>query len=310
MKFTRDDTLLAHALELSEDTDRYIVFHCADGDVVTRSIFLRLHSRLISGLVDSVTSNPGARCEYSIMLPDIPRTHILHILELITEGVSEVCAGTDEVINLTHGVIHTARFLGINISRGRNDPIMKPKENQENKYPLRVNSEEVEKTDPSEDKCADGWLRRHGWDEDSRQSGNKLVELKESKFMKEEEKIDSTQVSESQNSESSEFKHTESLMKIEAKESLVQDIILVSKEGSNVGPIRNRYTNSEPDNNFSSHHHPYAWWGQGNPFYMNHANFSRGIGVGRWPRPSRGPGLLGNYPRGGFGWYMDRPFWN
>ncbi len=27
-----------------------------------------------------------------------------------------MCTGTDEVINLTHGVIHTARFLGINIS--------------------------------------------------------------------------------------------------------------------------------------------------------------------------------------------------
>ena len=68
-KLKRDDALLKHALELSQDTDRYIVFHCAGGDVVTRSIFPRLHSRLISSLVDSVPCSPG----YSIMLPDVPR---------------------------------------------------------------------------------------------------------------------------------------------------------------------------------------------------------------------------------------------
>ena len=72
-KFVRDNALLKSALELSTDTDPFIVFHCADGALVTRSIFLRLHSRLISGLVDSVSSSPGERREYTIVLPDIPR---------------------------------------------------------------------------------------------------------------------------------------------------------------------------------------------------------------------------------------------
>ena len=147
-----------------------------------------------------------------------------------------------------------------------------------------------------------------------------MVEFKDDKAMKEEEKTKNIQVSKSQSIESSEFKHTKSLKMIkEVKENLVQEIILVSKEKSNVGPIRtsssnpsesNRYTNSEPDNIVSSHHHPYAWWGH--PLYMNHqgmysTNFGREMGVGRWPRPSRG---IASYPRGAFGWYMDRPFWN
>ena len=68
-KLKRDDALLKDALKLSEDTDRCIVFHCAGGEVVTRSIFPRLHSRLISSLVDSVPYSAG----YSIMVPDVPR---------------------------------------------------------------------------------------------------------------------------------------------------------------------------------------------------------------------------------------------
>ena len=72
-KLVRDGALLKSALELSADTDPHIVLHCADGALVTRSLFLRLHSRLISGLVDSVTTIAGERREYSIMLPDVPR---------------------------------------------------------------------------------------------------------------------------------------------------------------------------------------------------------------------------------------------
>ena len=270
MKFERDDALLKYALELSEDTDRFIMFHCADGDVVTRSIFLRLHSSLISCLVNSVPSSPGARCEYSIMLPDVPRAHILHIIELITEGVSDVCAETVEVVNLTWGVINTSKLLGINICRDEGKiPIWKPREGEESSF------------SPKE----------------TRQSGNRLSE-----HNKEEEVSMSTK--------SMESKLTKSQMKIEDEGNHVQDIILGSKESSNVGPIRtaNTYTNSlsvRPDNNNTSRYQPYSLWGH--PLHLNHPNFGRGMGMSRWPGPSGG---FGSYPRGGFGWFMDRPYWN
>ena len=281
MKFERDDALLKYALELSEDTDRFIMFHCADGDVVTRSIFLRLHSSLISCLVNSVPSSPGARCEYSIMLPDVPRAHILHIIELITEGVSDVCAETVEVVNLTWGVINTSKLLGINICRDEGKiPIWKPREREENNFSSK----------------------------ETRQPGNKLNKVNDSEHNKEEEV--------SMSKKSMEFKLTKSQMKIEDEGNHVQDIILGSKESSNVGPIRtaNTYTNSlsvRSDNNNTSRYHPYSL--EGNFLHFNHPNFGRGMGISRWPGGLLGPGPstgFGNYPRGGFGWFMDRPYWN
>ena len=117
MKYTRDNALLHYALELSQDSDQYIMFQCSDGDVVARSIFFRLHSRLISGLVDSVPRSLGDRQEYSILLPDVTRAHLLHIIELITDGVSESGSEVTSLYSLATGIITTAKFLGINISR-------------------------------------------------------------------------------------------------------------------------------------------------------------------------------------------------
>ena len=132
------------------------------------------------------------------------------------------------------------------------------------------------------------------------------MELKNSEHTKEEEKINRLKVSMS--TKSMESKLTKSQMKIEDEENPVQDIILGSKESSNVGPIRTANPNSSsvgPDNHNTSRYHPYSWWGH--PLHINHPNFGRGMGMSSWPGHSGG---FGNYPRGGFGWFMDRPYCN
>ena len=313
IKYTRDNALLHYALELSQDSDQYIMFHCSDGDVVARSIFFRLHSRLISGLVDNVPRSLGDRQEYSILLPDVTRAHLLHIIELITDGVSESGSEVTSLYSLATGIFTTAKFLGINISRfgWTWEPVAEAELGHENKEGKKLTeknsvciSRERHRDQEESIQGKPAPITNDGCKEHVKKLDDKVVEV--SGFIYEESMWKDVKIEEEEEEEEEERKvmlsstvqHQEESSTLNSRQgqSKVKDQYwnekekwekrhnesIVQHQKSNIGPIRTTaaaYSNYFSNNTMNT-------WGWGHPLFNNNL------------LPPQGRGLLGPYPRG------------
>ena len=209
------------------------------------------------------------------------RAHMLHIIELITKGESDLGAETINVKKLTDEVTHTAMLLGINI-------INSSYQERQKEVPIKEESGDKtpeEKVDPivKEEvvEVAYGYK-----DMDLENSEYEYVEVKiEDTFKEEKIKVEtgeSIQFSENLKTQTSSSQE---------KEKHIEDILRNSREivRSTIGPTRtgsyisNQPNESGPTNNNIPLHHPYAWWGH--PIYMNPPSYGRG------PDTSRGRGV-------------------
>ena len=211
------------------------------------------------------------------------RAHMLHIIELITEGKSDTGEEMVDVKKLTYDVIRTAMLLGINIinssyqERNGNSIKVESEYNEsEEKARPNVKEEVVE--------VADGYK---DMDLEDSPSGHENVEVKEECF-EEEIKLETSECVEV--SENLKTQTSPSQIKIKQKEKHIEDILRRSREivRATIGPIRTSSSNC-PSTSGILGPHPYAWWGH--PVYMNLPHFSRGPNRGGSRRGGRGGGV-------------------
>ena len=115
-------TLQSALLEFREKADGSILFHCTDGKIEVKSTFLKLHSKLINQMIADVPSDEKevptkfftTKClkQHTVILPDVLKSHISHLMNLITFGSSKFSVSnqseTDSMIN---EVLNTAVLL-------------------------------------------------------------------------------------------------------------------------------------------------------------------------------------------------------
>ena len=127
-------SMLKAALQFQNRTDGRIHFYCSDGMVEVKSTYLKVHSKLLSQILPGVPfeelkdNTVASTCskEHTVLLPDIQKSHILHLISLITFGkiqfsvkkLSEIESFSD-VIN---EVLSTADLLEINVTNYGLDP--------------------------------------------------------------------------------------------------------------------------------------------------------------------------------------------
>ena len=94
---TYDDhfSVLQSALEFQSKIDGNIHFFCSDGRIDVRSTHLKVHSKLLSQIIPNnaqfeglKASSPFSRFtnELTVLLPDVRKSHIEHLMNLITFG--------------------------------------------------------------------------------------------------------------------------------------------------------------------------------------------------------------------------------
>ena len=82
--------ILQEAVQENTNEDRRIKFHLSDGVLVTKSIYLKLHSKFIS---DVLSDNPLVGKDYHVIMKDVTKDNLQHLLNLISEGSSSFNRG-------------------------------------------------------------------------------------------------------------------------------------------------------------------------------------------------------------------------
>ena len=119
---------LQSALNIQNETDGSINFFCSDGTVEVKSTYLKLHSKLLSKIIPdlpfdepkSPSSNKKCSKDYTVLLPDVPKSHISHLMNLITIGKSKFSviklSAIETISDVINDVLSTADLLDIRIT--------------------------------------------------------------------------------------------------------------------------------------------------------------------------------------------------
>ena len=120
-------TVQTALLESREKTDGTILFHCSDGKIEVKSTFLKLHSKMLNQILFDVPFDQKevptkffsskSQNQHSVLLLDVPKSHISHLMNIITFGKSKFSgANKSEMELMTNEILNTAALLDINIS--------------------------------------------------------------------------------------------------------------------------------------------------------------------------------------------------
>ena len=114
---TNHFTLLQSALQGLKRCDKNIVFHCSDGKITCISTYFKVHSKFLRGILSEIPTGPQ---EFIIHLPDIPKSHMSHLVSLMSQGSSNFSSSklsnVDSLSDVINDVLDTADFLGVQIS--------------------------------------------------------------------------------------------------------------------------------------------------------------------------------------------------
>ena len=91
--------LLQTAVESQRIKDQNIRFHCADGDFVAKSTHFKIYSKHLYSILCDIRSADCA--EYSVILPDVPMSHILHLNNILINGSSNFDANKVTIIKFS-----------------------------------------------------------------------------------------------------------------------------------------------------------------------------------------------------------------
>ena len=110
-------TLLKSAMREMEMRDSNIVFLCSDGRITCRSTHFKIHSKFLQKILSEI---PNGLQEFVIHLPDIPKSHMSHLVSLMSQGSSNFnsrkLSNVDSLSNVINNVLVTADLLGVQIS--------------------------------------------------------------------------------------------------------------------------------------------------------------------------------------------------
>ena len=138
---------LQSALDIQNKTDGNIHFCCSDGSVEVKSTYFKLHSKLISKIIADVPFDepkPPASLttcskEHTVILPDVPKSYISHLMNLITSGKSTFSvvklSAIESLSDVINEVLSTADLLNISITNYgldlEDERVLVPKREQE-----------------------------------------------------------------------------------------------------------------------------------------------------------------------------------
>ena len=114
-------------LESRKRADEIILFHCSDGKIEVKSTFLTLHSKMLRQIILEIPLNqkevsteflsPESQNKHTVLLLDVPKSHISHLMNIITFGNSEFSGvNKSEIESTTSEILKTAAYLDISIS--------------------------------------------------------------------------------------------------------------------------------------------------------------------------------------------------
>ena len=110
-------TLLQSAMREMEMRDSNIVFLCSDGRITYRSTHFKIHSKFLQKIL---SETPTGLPEFVIHLPDIPKSHMSHLVSLMSQGSSNFSSRTlsnvDSLSKVINNILVTADLLGVQIS--------------------------------------------------------------------------------------------------------------------------------------------------------------------------------------------------
>lgn len=133
--------VLQSALEFQIKRGGNINFYCCDGKTVVTSTPFKVHCKLLSRIIPDVpydeskvaSSSTKSIKDYTIILPDVPKSHISHLLNLVTLGESRISvnklSAIEAVSDVINEVLSTADLLDINIVA--DDTVLVPKQEPE-----------------------------------------------------------------------------------------------------------------------------------------------------------------------------------
>ena len=116
------------ALDIQNETDGQIHFSCSDGKMEAKSTHFKLHSKLLSKIMADVpfgepkqpASLTSCFKEHTVILPDVPKSHISHLMNLITTGKSKFSviklSAIESLSDVINEVLSTADLLDISIT--------------------------------------------------------------------------------------------------------------------------------------------------------------------------------------------------
>ena len=132
---TYDDhfSVLQSALEFQSKIDGNIHFFCSDGKIEVRSTHLKVHSKLLSQIIPNNAQFEELKASangLTVLLPDVKKSHIAHLMNLITFGkIQFSVTKLDEIVSfqdVINDVLSTADLLDINITNYGLDPEENP----------------------------------------------------------------------------------------------------------------------------------------------------------------------------------------
>ena len=132
---TYDDhfSVLQSALEFQSKIDGNIHFFCSDGKIEVRSTHLKVHSKLLSRIIPNNAQFEELKASangLTVLLPDVKKSHIAHLMNLITFGkIQFSVTKLDEIVSfqdVINDVLSTADLLDINITNYGLDPEENP----------------------------------------------------------------------------------------------------------------------------------------------------------------------------------------
>ena len=110
-------TLLQSAMQELERRDINIVFLCSDGRITCRSTHFKIHSKFLQKILSEI---PAGLQEFVIHVPDIPKSHMSHLVSLMSQGSSNFnsskLSNVDCLSDVINNVLETADILGVKIS--------------------------------------------------------------------------------------------------------------------------------------------------------------------------------------------------
>ena len=121
-------SVLQSALKYQFQIDGNIQFYCSDGKIEVTSTYLKVHSKLLSRIIPDVpydeskvsSSSTKSSRVHTIILPDVPKSHISHLVNLVTLGRSRFSviklSAIETISDVIHEVLSTADLLNINLT--------------------------------------------------------------------------------------------------------------------------------------------------------------------------------------------------
>ena len=119
-------SVLQSALAFQIKRGGNIHFYCSDGKIVVDSTHLKVFSKLLSQIFLDVpydevaSSSTKSFKEYTIILPDVPKSHVSHLVNLVTLGESRFSviklSAIETISDVINEVLSTADLLDINIA--------------------------------------------------------------------------------------------------------------------------------------------------------------------------------------------------